>query len=262
MIINLPERKQIRLSEYDYSSDGDYFVTICTKDCQDFFGEIRNGVMGLNEFGCIAAKCWQEIPKYFNCVKLDDWQIMPNHFHCVLNIDIPVGDALLRPDEMRNVVTPNSPNTSIPVVPSRDGDDEMRGVGTSGVQKSGIQSRDANGIQNVGISGVQISATPSRDAGVRPLRGDRSKMVLPKIIHGFKSAVTREINRIQNKIFFQWQRSYYDHIIRNEKSFENICAYIRNNPHKWTLDVENKINRYREIEIKKHYDSIFNKYSE
>jgi len=240
----LPERKRIRLSEYDYSSDGDYFVTICTKDRQNFFGEIRNGIMGLNEFGCIVAKGWQEIPKYFDYVKLDDWQIMPNHFHGVLNIEISeirksVGDAFLRPVEMRNDVIPNQPNTTIPAVPSRD----------------------ANGIWCVGMSGLQISAIQSRDARMRPLRVDRTKMILPKIIHGFKSAVTREINRIQNKIFFQWQRSYYDHIIRDEKSLNNICEYIRNNPHKWTLDYENRKNQYREIEIKNHYDCLFNKHS-
>ena len=195
--INFPKRKRIRLYEYNYSSDGDYFVTICTKDRQEFFGEIRNGIMGLNEFGCIAAECWQEIPKYFKNVQLYDWVIMPNHVHGILVIDVTknrnsVGDA-----NMRTMTDNNLYHTDYP--------------------------------------------TSERDACLRPLHGaerqnDRTKMLLPKIIHGFKSTVTRRINRIQNKIFFQWQRSYYDHIIDNEKSFNNICEYIQNNPINWKSD--------------------------
>ena len=36
-----------------------------------------------------------------------------------------------------------------------------------------------------------------------------------------------------------WQRSFYDHIIRNKKSLDNIRAYIQNNPLKWELDANN-----------------------
>jgi len=33
-----------------------------------------------------------------------------------------------------------------------------------------------------------------------------------------------------------WQRNYYEHIIRNEKSYFQIAQYIRNNPLKWQND--------------------------
>jgi REP element-mobilizing transposase RayT len=33
-----------------------------------------------------------------------------------------------------------------------------------------------------------------------------------------------------------WQRNYYDHIIRNEKEYENIWKYIDANPEKWNED--------------------------
>ena len=36
-----------------------------------------------------------------------------------------------------------------------------------------------------------------------------------------------------------WQRSFYDHIIRNDKSLNNIREYIRNNPATWGEDEEN-----------------------
>jgi len=36
-----------------------------------------------------------------------------------------------------------------------------------------------------------------------------------------------------------WQRSFHDHIIRNDKSLNNIREYIRNNPATWDNDEEN-----------------------
>ena len=41
--MDLPKRKQLRLTEYDYSSPGAYFVTICTQDRRCILSEIRRG---------------------------------------------------------------------------------------------------------------------------------------------------------------------------------------------------------------------------
>jgi len=38
---------------------------------------------------------------------------------------------------------------------------------------------------------------------------------------------------------FAWQRNYYEHIIRDEKSLDRIRDYIFNNPFSWALDREN-----------------------
>ena len=78
--------KSGRLHSYDYSSDGMYFVTICTKDREEFFGNVENGKMALSEIGKIAEKFWQEIPKHFPFVNLDIYQIMPNHVHGIIEI--------------------------------------------------------------------------------------------------------------------------------------------------------------------------------
>jgi len=53
---------------------------------------------------------------------------------------------------------------------------------------------------------------------------------LSVIIGLFKSAVIKQINQLRNETFFAWQKSFYDHIIRNEKSLDNICEYVKNNP--------------------------------
>jgi putative transposase len=75
-----------RLQTWDYSSDGAYFITICTKNRKEYFGEIRNGVMGLNEMGCIANKFWVDMLNHFNDIELNEYVIMPNHIHGVIII--------------------------------------------------------------------------------------------------------------------------------------------------------------------------------
>ena len=43
------ERKTIRLKDYDYSQNGFYFVTICTKDRIEQFGEVKDEAMIVND---------------------------------------------------------------------------------------------------------------------------------------------------------------------------------------------------------------------
>jgi REP element-mobilizing transposase RayT len=67
--------------------------------------------------------------------------------------------------------------------------------------------------------------------------GPQSKN-LPSIIRGFKSAVTKRTKIINPD--FSWQPNYYEHIIRDEKSFKTISEYIINNPLKWNKDKYNE----------------------
>ena len=64
---------------------------------------------------------------------------------------------------------------------------------------------------------------------LRDVNENRQHQKLPVIIGSFKSAVTKIIHR-KYESSFQWQKSYYDHIIRNESSLNNIRQYIRQNP--------------------------------
>ncbi len=80
-------RRSIRLSNYDYSKDGAYFITICSKRRQNFFGKIRNKKMTLNNIGKQVEFCWFEIPKHFPFVKLDEFVVMPNHMHGIFMVE-------------------------------------------------------------------------------------------------------------------------------------------------------------------------------
>ncbi|SRR5579884_170329 len=76
-----------RLKDWDYSSNGYYFVTICTKNRECFFGNIVDGKMILSEIGKIVLKEWQRTEQIRKNVRLDEWIIMPNHIHGIVVID-------------------------------------------------------------------------------------------------------------------------------------------------------------------------------
>jgi len=80
------ERKLNRLRNWDYTSPGWYFVTICTKNKFDCLGEIINGEMVLNKCGRIVSKQWLWLKQRYRHVVLDEFVIMPNHFHGILVI--------------------------------------------------------------------------------------------------------------------------------------------------------------------------------
>lgn len=58
---------------------------------------------------------------------------------------------------------------------------------------------------------------------------------LNEIIGNYKAGVSRKI-RLSNPNIVVWQRSFHDHIIRNEKSYKKIWEYVKYNDQKWTED--------------------------
>ena len=66
-------------------------------------------------------------------------------------------------------------------------------------------------------------------------RGTSPSPTICDIICSFKSQCARECRKIdfEGKLF---QRSYYDHVIRNKKDYEEISTYIYNNPVNWETD--------------------------
>jgi len=83
---DIQHRHLIRLRDYDYSSNGAYFLSLCTRERKCKFVEIIDGSMHLNEVGCIVEACWRAIAKNFPYVKLDSWVIMSNHLHGIILI--------------------------------------------------------------------------------------------------------------------------------------------------------------------------------
>lgn len=77
-----------RLQTWDYANNGAYFITICTKNREHYFGKIENNEMQLSEIGKFAEEFWLEIPNQFSFIELGNFVIMPNHVHGIIIINI------------------------------------------------------------------------------------------------------------------------------------------------------------------------------
>lgn len=53
---------------------------------------------------------------------------------------------------------------------------------------------------------------------------------ISRIIQQFKGSITKQVG------FPLWQKSFYDHIIRNQQEYEKVYEYIETNPLKWKED--------------------------
>lgn len=208
-----------RLKGHDYSQPGFYFLTICTSDRKNLFGEIADCQMRLNMAGKFAERCWQEIPKHFSTVGLDEFVIMPNHVHGLIIIN------------HENTTPVEVQHTSTPV--------EVQYAPTP------VEVQYIEPLRNVNF---QRNVKPKQKAGYQH--------VIPgsvgAIIRCFKSAVTRCFHE-NTQIKTVWQRNFYDHIVRDESELNRIRLYIQQNPSKWLSDRQNK-NR---LKIVRETESIY-----
>ena len=194
-----------RLPNWDYARDGAYFITICTKNREHYFGEIVNGAMQYNHAGIIAYIFWHEIKNHAFNIELGEFIVMPNHIHGILILDgndvnvVDPGHALDLPNALGlpnalDLPSPPSPSPPSPPPP----------------KTPPSQSLPHHRFQNPGKNSIS------------------------SIVGSYKSAVTKYCNRLQ--IPFAWQTRFHDHIIRDAAAFERISAYIKNNPANWKED--------------------------
>jgi putative transposase len=186
-----------RHQSWDYRCAGAYFITICTANRKDYFGEIENGIMILTQVGVIADIIWYEIPNHSTNVELGEFVVMPNHIHGVLmltgdgdvNVNAETGHAL-------SLQSPPSPPSPIPP-PSNHSIEKSKTIG---------QQR----FQNIGKNSIS------------------------SIIGSYKSAVSKHAHRLGFN--FQWQSRFHDRIIRNDTEYHRIVNYIKTNPENWEQD--------------------------
>lgn len=75
-----------RLSKWDYSSPGYYFVTICTHDRKCTLSQIQNEKVLLSRIGLIAKEEWEKTGLIRNNISIHEFVIMPNHVHGIIQI--------------------------------------------------------------------------------------------------------------------------------------------------------------------------------
>ena len=166
----LPKRKPIRVENYDYSTPGAYFITVCTANREKIFWSDRRGELcspadntntgdqrsplrvELSNLGNIVDAEIQKLNTIYDAVRVDKYCIMPDHIHFILSVDT-----------------------------------------------------DENGR-------TQFAPTISR------------------VMKQFKGSITKQVGRPI------WQKSFYEHGIRNQQDYDEIWAYIENNPLKYALN--------------------------
>lgn len=280
---SLHHRRSIRLSDYDYSQCGLYFITMCCNNRRHLFGEVINGAMQLNNAGRIAHDHLNALPeRYPESVLVHEFVVMPNHVHVIIEIKNTVGAIHESPlpaspkqkdsngDEkdqnnrapvgaihespLRESPLPASPQPSSPISESplrkdsdSDEDDQNNRALVGAIRESPIRE------SSLGESSLGESPLPASSLGESPLpaspqqdelpksipnkRDQRRKMLLSKVIGWYKMNTAKQIN-LQQGASGQvvWQRNYFEHIVRNEKSLRAITEYIKQNPIRWRDD--------------------------
>jgi putative transposase len=90
------------------------------------------------------------------------------------------------------------------------------------------------------VHGIVVITGGDVGEGLRPSPTKNKQHGLPELIRAFKSFSARKINELRGTSGTSvWQRSYYEHIIRNENSLAKVRQYIQLNPLNWELDKEN-----------------------
>ena len=154
--MEFPKRKPIRIENYDYSTPGAYFITICTKNKEKLFWVtnvgadiIRPDHVPLSTAGKAVKLGISQIPDHYPNITVDHYCIMPDHIHMILHIE-----------------------------------------------------HDPYGRM---VSAPTIST----------------------VIGSMKRWVSKQIGRSI------WQKSFYEHGIRNQQDYNEIWKYIENNPVKY-----------------------------
>ncbi len=226
---NIHHRSSIRLKGYDYSQAGLYFITICCQHRACLFGEITYGEMILNDTGKIANQCWLEIPNHFSNTLLHEHIIMPNHIHGIVEL---VGAKNFSPE----IIQPMPPIIPTPEIANPMPENTWN---TNGAKDSWNTNGAKNSWNTIGAKdswntiGAKDSWNTNGAKDFSPLRSPSK--TIGSVVRGFKIGVTKWI-RQNTDIYDIWQRNYYEHIIRNDQSYQTISDYIVNNPKKWNDD--------------------------
>ena len=103
-------------------------------------------------------------------------------------------------------------------------------------------------IENIGSVGADLRVCPNdsniskTEKRVSEILGEHAGSPLHRVLQWFKTMSTNEyIRGVKNNNWIPfdgklWQRNYWEHIIRNDQSYQKISDYIINNPSKWNDD--------------------------
>ena len=233
-----------RLPGYDYSQYGAYFVTIVTHNRENFFGEIVNGKMLLNEIGKIVLHCWNDLPNHYENIILDEFVIMPNHVHGIIIITDKTDCNTRIPHETAENITVADPAVETGLRPVSTGPVSTGPVSTEPVSTEPVSTEPVS-TEPVSTEPVSTELVSTEPVSTRPVSTStttkkQKRHGLSEFVRAFKSFSSRRINQLRKTPSQIWQSRFYDHVIRDENELNRIREYIINNPLQWELDNENQ----------------------
>ena len=212
----MSDRHTFRAKWHDYNG-GIYFVTICSADKRHIFGYISDARMHLSPIGKIVDECLSSIPVHNSGVEIWNQIVMPNHIHMVVMIPSqPVGAQYIAPE-------PGRPVGAQYIAPGPGRSEPKSNIGCLKPPRYG-----------------------------EPCNDNHHNSALAVVVRTFKAAVTRIVKSTLAQCqagttraqciapLPVWQRNYHEHIIRNQRAFDNIMEYINTNPERWLKDCFNE----------------------
>ena len=188
-------RRSIRLSGYDYTQAGAYFVTICVQEKAHLFGTVRDGEVHLNDAGRMIEHWWSALPDKFPSITTDAFVVMPNHVHGIIVINAGAHDAGAHIDAC-------------------DAGAHDAGAHDAGAHIGAPLRDDHNAVR--------------ADQRVRPTLGTIMQWFKTMTTNAYMRGVhAHGWAPFERRL---WQRNYYEHIVRDDADLHRVRTYVANNP--------------------------------
>ncbi len=250
-----------RANWHDYNG-GIYFVTICTKNREHYFGEIthccgdvaahcRDGArrcrdvarnvstepqMQLSPIGQYAYEQFINVKTHYPYAEIPLFVIMPDHIHAIVIIDgeNEIGGNGVHTqcrDVARNVCNENIARDACGDVAHTQCGDVARNVCNENIARdacgNGAHTQCRDVARNVSTPARNVSTVvDTQMANISPRKNS-----LAVVIRGVKSSITKFAN--EKNTPFAWQTRFHDRIIRNQDEFDKISDYIEKNVVNW-----------------------------
>ncbi len=204
-------RRSIRLTDYDYSQAGNYFVTILVRERQELLAKVVSSGIELSKTGEMVLAEWEALPTRFPGITIDTFMVMPDHIHGIITLlGRCKGEACLRP-----LTLDKTHEGQV----RRSADARQCNVDHPDAQREGRANEVGEGKLC-----PYVSVSP---------HGTSSESV-SRVVQAFKSLTTRKYVSIASEpVGKLWHRNYFERVIRDEAELTACREYILTNPQRW-----------------------------
>ena len=222
---DLPSRKNLRLQNFDYGKHGAYFITICTSGRKHILSEIVNGDILSEQYASNDVGCDSLVGGQSRTPVPTEETIKNSSTGNELTLNATVGGDVLDAPQIKLLKHGEIADKYL-----RQLNDFYKNIS---VEKYVIMPNHIHLILFVENIPSILNNLEIEDGGASrtsPPTMVNQHSTVAKFISTFKRFCNKECG---DNI---WQRSFYDHIIRNQNDYNEVVKYIDENPIKWRFD--------------------------